>query len=98
MRRPTWPGWLPEAGRTFGVRRERTTIRQMEAQVDTNLIDRVTAVLPSEQDAQAIRELARDLDELIAGVRRQATIALDALKAGNQPQAIKSLERLEKIE
>ena len=66
--------------------------------MDTSLIDRVTAVLPSAQDAQAIRELARDLDELIAGVHRQATIALDALKAGNQRQAVKSLERLVRIE
>lgn len=54
--------------------------------------------LPTEQEAEAVQQLARDLAEILEGVHELAAKALDALRTGDWPEAVQLLKRLEHIE
>lgn len=106
-RRPSpYTGWLPWWGLGFSTKDKHwgdgekgQTFRQKDSPMDEReaLIERVS-VLTTEKDAEALRQMAQDLDELIAGVHKLAEQALKALKAGQWQNAIPDLERLRVIE
>lgn len=61
------------------------------------VIDRV-ATLTTEQDAEALREMARTIEELTAGVHALAERALLSLAQGDWRQCVQELEKLRAIE
>ena len=62
--------------------------------MDTAQMNHITSQLTTEADVQAVRDLLRDLQEIIVGVQRSATKALDALEEGDWQSAVHEMERL----
>jgi len=61
------------------------------------LRERCEKGLTTEKDAELVEVLARDLEELLAGVHRLASEALEALEAGAWKTTRQDLERLAEI-
>ena len=64
---------------------------------ELRLLERMEQGLTTEQDAAFVRDLLRDLREVVAGCHRLAEEALAALERGEWQTARRNLARLEVI-
>ncbi len=64
---------------------------------ELGLVERMAQGLTTDEDAQRVRQMMRDLEELLAGVHLLATNALEALGRGEWQNVRRDLERLEVI-